>query len=300
MSINKNEKFLEYRNLIFSIAYDMLGSVEDAEDILNEVYLKWISVDTEGIKYPKAYLVKIATNMSINYLKSARKKREEYSGLWLPEPIERQYETGPDVPVELYYSLSIGMLMLLEKLTPIERAVFLLREVFSFDYSEISEITNKNEDNCRQIFNRAKQHLSGEEKRFTLDIKSHEKILNQFLDAANSGNLDALIELLKDDIRLYADGEGAVIGDNGEKIKAISQSLKGKKQVAKFIIEVTARLKRIRPDTIFKIKIVNNLPSLIIYIQGIASIAIMFEVFENKITNIYAQGSRRKLKNVMS
>ncbi len=296
--MDKSEKFLEYRNLIFSIAYDMLGSVDDAEDIVNEVYLKWMSINSEEIKQIKAYLVKIATNMSINYLKSARKKREQYSGVWLPEPIERQYETQPDKPVEVYYSLSIGMLMLLEKLTAIERAVFLLREVFSYDYSEISEIINKSEDNCRQIFRRAKQHLSGEEKRFTIDIKSHEKILNQFLDATYSGDLDALINLLKDDISLYADGEGQVIGANGEKIKAISQSIEGKKQVANFVIGVTAKLKRISPNSEFKIKVINNLPALVIYINGVASIAIMFELFENKIANIYAQGNPDKLKYV--
>ena len=296
--MNKNEKFLEYRNLIFSIAYDMLGSVDDAEDIVNEVYLKWISIDTDEVKQIKAYLVKIATNMSINYLKSARKKREQYSGVWLPEPIERQYETQPDKPVEVYYSLSIGMLMLLEKLTAIERAVFLLREVFSYDYSEISEIIHKSEDNCRQIFKRAKQHLRGEEKRFTIDIKSHEKILNQFLDATYSGNLDALINLLKDDITLYADGEGQIIGAHGEKIKAISQSIEGKKQVAKFIINVTAKLKQISPDSEFKIKVINNLPALVININGKSAIAIMFEFIENKVANIYAQGNPLKLKNV--
>ena len=297
--MDKSEKFLEYRNLIFSIAYDMLGSVDDAEDIVNEVYLKWMSIDAEEIKQIKAYLVKTATNMSINYLKSARKKREQYSGVWLPEPIERQYETRPDAPVEIYYSLSIGMLMLLEKLTAIERAVFLLREVFSYDYLEISEIINKSEDNCRQIFRRAKQHLSGEEKRFTIDIKSHEKILNQFLDATYSGDLDALINLLKDDIKLYADGEGQVIGANGERIKAISQSVMGRKQVANFVIKITAKLKRVSPDSEFKIKVINNLPALVINISGNTAIAIMFEFTENKVANIYAQGNPLKLKYVL-
>ena len=102
--MDKSEKFLEYRNLIFSIAYDMLGSVEDAEDIINEVYLKWMSIDSGEIKQVKAYLVKTVTNMSINYLKTARKKREEYSGLWLPESIEKEYAAKPDAPVEIYYS----------------------------------------------------------------------------------------------------------------------------------------------------------------------------------------------------
>ena len=296
--MDKSEIFLEYRNLIFSIAYDMLGSVDDAEDIVNEVYLKWMSIDAEEIKQVKAYLVKVATNMSINYLKSARKKREQYSGVWLPEPIERQYETRPDAPVEIYYSLSIGMLLLLEKLTAIERAVFLLREVFSYDYLEISEIINKSEDNCRQIFKRARQHLSGEEKRFTIDIKSHEKILNQFLDATYSGNIDALINLLKDDITFFADGEGKVIGVNGERIRAISQSLHGKQQVANFMIGVTAKFKKISPESEFIIKVINNFPALVIYINSKAAIAIMFELIENKIANIYAQGNPDKLRHV--
>lgn len=296
--MDKNERFLAYKNLLFSIAYDMLGSVQDAEDILDEVYLKWTAVESNSISHPKAYLVKATTNMAINYLTSTRKKREQYSGIWLPEPVESDEQPQPDAPVEIYYSLSVGMLLLLEKLTAIERAVFLLREVFSYDYSEISEIITRSEDNCRQIFSRAKQHLNGEEKRFKVDLKAHEKMLNQFVEATYAGNIDALINLLKEDITLYADGQGEVVGPGGERLKALSQSLKGKQQVAKFIKGVTGKLLGLFPEAVFRVKILNGMPSLVIYIHDHPAIAILFEFSGDKATNIYAQGNPDKLKKI--
>lgn len=296
--MDKNEKFLAYKNLLFSIAYDMLGSVQDAEDLLDEVYLKWMSIDPDTISHPKAYLVKAITNMAINQLTSARKRREQYGGIWLPEPFEAEEAPGPDAPIELYYSISVGMLMLLEKLTAVERAVFLLREVFSYDYPEVAEILGKSEDNCRQIFSRSRQHLNGEEKRFTVDLRMHEKMLKQFLDATHAGNIEALIAMLKDDITLYADGKGELVGPHGERIRAISQSMKGKKQVANFIKGITGKLLGLYPDADFRFKTLNAMPSLVIYIHQQPAIAIQFEFSGDQVLNIYAQGNPDKLKKI--
>src|SRR5215470_10963539 len=186
--MNQLDLFTEYRGLLFSVAYNMLGIVEDAEDILQETYLKWSALKSEEIKNHRALLVKIVTNLSINYLTSARKKREDYVGLWLPEPLVKEKVSDSLKAVDLYYALSIGMMVLLEKLTPSERAVFLLKDVLSYEYSEIADILSKSEDNCRQIFSRAKKNLGGREKRFQIDIQVHEKMLQRFLNAVNHGN----------------------------------------------------------------------------------------------------------------
>jgi len=139
--MNNTETFLDYKRLIFSVAYDMLGTTADAEDVVQETYLKWMSADAEKVEHPKAFLVKIATNISINQLNSARKRREEYIGTWLPEPLAEGGDAGK--PLEIYSALSVGMMVLLERLSPPERAVFLLKEIFSYDYWEISAVMEK-------------------------------------------------------------------------------------------------------------------------------------------------------------
>src|SRR5665213_87065 len=149
--MNHIKVFSDYRNLLFSIAYNMLGVVEDAEDMLQDTYLKWMETNPDEVNTPKAFLVKVITNLSINHLKSTRKERENYVGLWLPEPLMKEKVVDSFKSIDLYHSLSIGMMVLLEKLTPPERAVFLLKEVFSYDYDEIAEIISKSEDNCRKI-----------------------------------------------------------------------------------------------------------------------------------------------------
>src|SRR5262249_2312137 len=156
--MNQLEVFTEYRGLLFSVAYNMLGIVQDAEDILQETYLRWSAVKLEEVTNHRAFLVKIVTNLSINHLTSARKKREDYVGLWLPEPLSKEKINDSIKGLDLYYSLSIGMMVLLEKLTPLERAVFLLKDVLSYEYSEIAEILSKTEENCRKIFSRAKKN----------------------------------------------------------------------------------------------------------------------------------------------
>lgn len=295
-NMDKTETFLEYRNLLFSVAYDMLGSVEDAEDIVNEVYLKWRSIDISEINQPKAYLVKIVTNNSINLLKRAKKKRVEYSGLWLPEPLENHYSSSPASSVEIYYALSVGLLMVLEKLTAHERAVFLLREVFSYDYSEISDIINKSEENCRQIFKRAKQHLHGEEKRYAIDMQAHENMLNQFVDACTSGNIEQLISLLKDDIAIHGDTGGYIIEAKGEKIKATSHPPKGKVNIAKFLIGIAKKFARMFPESTNEVKILNGSPAIIFYNNNAPMAILILEMSGNLIGNIYSYGNPEKLK----
>ncbi|HEY4338235.1 MAG TPA: sigma-70 family RNA polymerase sigma factor [Puia sp.] len=194
---NNTQLFLEYKGHLFSIAYNMLGNVDAAEDIVQDVFLKWMEAGAESVKNRKAFLIRMVTNASINQLSSARARREKYVGIWLPEPLEDSGGPSAATRIESYHALSIGLLVLLEKLTPQERAVFLLKEIFSYDYDELAGIFDKSAANCRQIFKRAKDHLGKDTRRFQVDLKVHERILQNFLQAVSAGSMEGLILLLK-------------------------------------------------------------------------------------------------------
>jgi RNA polymerase sigma-70 factor, ECF subfamily len=296
--MNQLEIFTEHKGLLFSIAYNMLGIVQDAEDILQEAYLKWSSVTLEEIKNHRAYLVKIVTNLSINYLDSARKKREEYVGLWLPEPLLKEQVTDSFKAVDLYYSLSIGMMVLLERLTPSERAVFLLKDVLSYEYAEIAEILSKTQDNCRKIFSRAKKNLGGREKRFQIDVQVHEKMLQKFLSAVSHGNTEELIGLLREDIELLADGGGKSFTFGKQKFSANRKPVVGANFVSRFILNVGDKISRYVPNVTNKVVYVNGLPSLVTYSNNIAYCIICLEIRENRIANIYLQTNPDKIRNM--
>ncbi len=196
--------FDRYRPLLFSIAYRMLGSAMDAEDILQEAYLRWERAD--AVQTPKAFLSTIVTRLSIDRLRTAQVERERYAGQWLPEPIF----TEPDAVehAELADSLSIAFLTVLESLTPVERAVFLLHDVFDFDYGEIARIVDKTEVNCRQLLRRARQSVAQRRPRYAVTREQHMQVLDQFMQACMDGDLNGLIALLTDDAMEYSDGGG--------------------------------------------------------------------------------------------
>ncbi len=297
-NMTHEEIFSEYRNLLFSIAYNMVGVVEDAEDLVQETFIKWSALNIEEIKTPKAFLVKIITNLSINQLNSARRARENYIGPWLPEPLMKEKVLDSSTSVDLYYSLSIGMMVLLEKLTSSERAVFLLKEVFSYDYTEISDIIEKAEDNCRQIFNRAKKHLGGKEKRFKVDIKVHEKLLQKFLGAVNKGNMEGLLSLLKDDIELVADGGGKSSTFGRQKFSASRNPITGQKNVSKFILSITEKVNNNVPNVSNKIVYANGVPSVLTSSNDVPVCLMSLEITDDKISNIYVQTNPDKIKNI--
>src|SRR5438552_2363776 len=178
------EEFDQNRGLLFSIAYRMLGSVADAEDVLQETFIRWLNARAEDIRSPKAFLITIITRLSINHLQSARVRREEYVGQWLPEPLV----AGKD-NVHAEETLSIAFLVLLERLSPTERAVFLLREVFDYEYAEIAAALGQSETNCRQILRRAKQHVRAERPRFKASEEEHDALLERFQTAVLSGDV---------------------------------------------------------------------------------------------------------------
>jgi RNA polymerase sigma-70 factor (ECF subfamily) len=204
----------ELRPLLFSIAYRMVGSVSDAEDIVQEAYLRYHRAASEGtqVDSPKAFLSTVTTRLAVDHLRSARVQRERYVGPWLPEPLLTDAEPDAAQQAETADSLSMAFLVLLESLTPVERAVFLLREVFGYGYDEIASIVDKSAENCRQLATRARRHLAERRPRFDASRQQRDELARRFFAACKDGELDGLVELLAADAVFYGDGGGTGYG----------------------------------------------------------------------------------------
>src|SRR5687767_10840725 len=205
-----SDPFAELRPLLFSIAYRMLGSATEAEDIVQEAFLRYHRETSAGtaIGSSKAYLSAVTTRLCIDHLRSARVRRESYVGTWLPEPLLTEETSDAERHAETADSLSMGFLVLLESLTPVERAVFLLREVFEYDYDEIASIVGKSEDNCRQIAVRARRQVQAGRPRFEASKADRDELARRFFAAAAEGNVEGLVSMLAADVVAYADGGG--------------------------------------------------------------------------------------------
>jgi RNA polymerase sigma-70 factor, ECF subfamily len=222
--------YAELRPLIFSIAYRMLGSASEAEDVVQESFLRLHRGAGEGeIHAPKAYLATVATRLSIDRLRSAQARRERYVGTWLPEPVVVDEELEAVFEADRADSLSLAFLVLLESLTPVERAVFLLREVFEYDYSEIAGIVDKREDNVRQIAARARRHVDERRPRFESSREERDRLAERFFAAAEASDREALTELLAPDTVFYGDGGGKVRG-------AILRPVYGRDRVTRLLL----------------------------------------------------------------
>jgi RNA polymerase sigma-70 factor (ECF subfamily) len=221
----------ELRPLLFSIAYRMIGSVSEAEDTVQEAFLRYHRAQPADVESPKAYLSAVTTRLAIDHLRSARARREEYIGPWLPEPLlTDEGATDPSAQAELADSLSLAFLVLLERLSPVERAAFLLREVFAYPYDEIAEVIGKSEDNARQLVSRARRHVDAERPRFDVSREAHEELTDRFLEATQSGDTDGLIALLAADVDTYTDGGG--------KVQAARRPIHGRERVARFMVTI--------------------------------------------------------------
>jgi RNA polymerase sigma-70 factor (ECF subfamily) len=227
----------DLRGLMFSIAYRMTGSLSDAEDLVQDAYFRLERARQGGavVESPKAYLAAATTRLAIDHMRSARARRESYVGTWLPEPIVTDLQDSPEQMAELSDSLSLAFLVLLESLSPVERAVFLLRDVFDYQYEEIAQIVEKSEANCRQIFVRARRHLDAHHARYEVSTEQSESLLRSFLAAARDGDFEQLVELLATDAAFY--------GDGGGKATATSQPLFGRDRVATFVLDLFERAK---------------------------------------------------------
>ncbi|MFF4330594.1 RNA polymerase sigma-70 factor [Streptomyces sp. NPDC001591] len=225
------DAFQEHRRLLFATAYRMLGTVSDAEDVLQDAWLTWNKADRSQVRHPRAYLVRTVTNLSLNRLTSARATREEYVGPWLPEPLL----TLPDVAQdrELAESVSMAMLVVLETLSPLERAVFVLREVFGFSHAEIAGFLDREETAVRQISSRARKHVAARRPRFDTDSAERARVTERFLAACAGGDINAVLEMLAPDVTAWSDGGG--------KVSAARRPLHGPDHVARWLFGVLAK-----------------------------------------------------------
>jgi len=280
--------FDQYRSLLFSVAYRMLGSVADTEDMLQETFIRWQQAPDDEIRSPRAFLVTIISRLCINHLQSARVQREEYVGQWLPEPIVTGPGSDPLEIIRVDESLSMAFLVMLEHLTPVERAVFLLREVFEYEYSEIAAILNQSEANCRQILHRARQRVSAMRPRFKASALKQTDLLQRFLQATGSGDMDGLLALLSRDVVLYADGGGKSI--------AVPNLIHGSDNVARGVLGGLTKL--VPKNLVQRIVLVNGEPGVVSYLKGKPFSVITLEGSEGHIRAIYVVTNPEKLSHL--
>ena len=280
------ETFTAHRERLFGIAYRMLGSVHDAEDLLQEAYIRWERAGGDAVENPRAFLCTMVTRMSIDALRSARRQRESYVGDWLPEPLAA--EALPSETAALADSLSTAFLLLLERLSPPERAALLLREVFGYAYPEVAEVLGKTEANCRQLVRRARARARVPHGRFTPDPAEHAQLLANFMAATRGGDPDVLLAFL---------AEGATLrSDHGGKASAARRPLHGARNIAKFFAGIMRRF--VPDDFSTRITTINGAAGVIAYAGGQPITAFTFDIEDGTITAIYVIRNPDKLRHL--
>jgi RNA polymerase sigma-70 factor (ECF subfamily) len=279
-----DDPFVAHRSLLFTVAYEMLGSVADAEDVVQEAWLRWADVGAAAradVRDPRAYLVRIVTRQALNRLRTLTRRREDYVGEWLPEPLL----TSPDVAedVELAESVSIAMLTVLETLGPTERAVFVLREVFATPYDEIAEAVDKSPAAVRQIAHRAREHVAARRPRVQVSRAEQEAVVERFLAAVRGGDLQGLLDVLAPDVVLVADGGGVVA--------AARRPIKGADRVGQLL----GSLVTLAGDFTMMPMWLNGAPAARIDLDGELDTVASLVIEDGRITRIYAIRNPQKL-----
>lgn len=278
------DPFITHRALLFTVAYEMLGSAADAEDAVQETWLRWAGVDQSEVQDPRAYLVRIVTRQALNRLRTLSRRRETYVGEWLPEPLLTTPNVSEDI--ELAESVSIAMLVVLETLTPIERAVFVLREVFDTPYEEIATTVDKSPVAVRQIAHRARQHVAMRRPRMQVDNATQRQVLERFVEAARTGEVDALLEVLAPDVVMIADGGGVAV--------AFRQPIHGATKVAALLAGFGRQLGTLTATTIS----INGAPALVLQVPGEADTVLTVAIDAGRVTRIYAIRNPHKLSRI--
>ncbi|MEY9838313.1 RNA polymerase sigma-70 factor [Streptacidiphilus sp. EB103A] len=278
--------FQQHRPVLFGIAYRMLGSAADAEDILQDAWLSWSRVDTAAVAEPRAYLARTVTNLSLNRLKSAMVQRESYVGPWLPEPLV----TAPDASgdIERAEAVSMAMLVVLESLSPLERAVFILKEVFGFPYAEIAGMLDRTEVSVRQVGTRARSHVQARRPRYEAPAEVRRRVTDEFLAACMGGDLNRMMELLAPDVTVWSDGGG--------KIRAALRPIIGADKAARWILGVMTG--RPLPEMAVHPADVNSQPGLLVTSAGVTDSVFVLEMDETGITGIRVVRNPDKLRHV--
>lgn len=282
------DAFEEQRSYLFSIAYRLLGTVSDAEDIVQETFLRWQQACGGEIRSPRAFLATVVVRLCLDELRSARAKREVYVGPWLPEPLITAHREDLTDSLVLRESLSFAFLLMLEKLAPIERAVFVLREVFDYDYSEIASIVDKSEANCRQVIHRARQRLAEGEARFETTREQQERVTHRFLEAVSSGDVQGFVQMLAEDVVSYADGGGKARAPAG------LRPVYSRDRVSRGLL---ANLRKYPPDRAW-IEDVNGQPGILATMDGKLYGVLLLEVRDGLIQAIYVVSNPDKLEAI--
>ncbi|MEV6743372.1 RNA polymerase sigma-70 factor [Streptomyces sp. NPDC051080] len=281
------EAFVSHRNLLFTVAYEMLGSAADAEDVLQETWLRWVEVDLEKVQDQRAYLVRITTRQSLNRLRTLSRRKEAYVGPWLPEPVL----TAPDVAedVELAESVSMALMLVLETLSPTERAVFVLREVFAVDYDEIAAAVEKTPAAVRQIAHRARRHVDARRPRAAVSASVSRAAVDSFRRALETGDLQGLLDVLAPDVVLLGDGGGIK--------QAARRPIIGADKVARYLVggagKNTATI-TISPT------LANGNPAFLLRLDGVVDGVVAFRIEDAHITGLYYVRNPEKLTRVDS
>jgi RNA polymerase sigma-70 factor (ECF subfamily) len=291
---NPAASFEPYRRRLLGLAYRMLGSMADAEDAVQETYLRWHATDRNHVSDPKAFLMTTTTRICLDVLRSARARREEYVGPWLPEPVLDTAALAPDSRTELAEDLSVALLLTLDRLSPLERAAFLLHDVFDFSFSEVAKALERSEAACRQLAARARAHVRDVRPRGTsepgageIDAK-HSELMSAFVAATQSGDLHALTRLLASDVRVVTDGGG--------KVAAALHVLEGADRASRFLIGATR--KGWREDYTWRLATINGLPGVIVNgAEGPVQTA-AFEIDGGVIRSLYVVRNPDKLRHL--
>ncbi len=288
--------FVELTPLLRSLAYRMLGSAADADDLVQEAFVRWERASAEEIRSPKAYLTTVITRLCIDSRRSAKARREQYAGTWLPEPVSEVPSAPPDASAAFAESLSVAFLVLLESLSPVERAVYLLHSAFELEYAEIAPVVGKSEDNCRQIARRAAAALDARKPRFTPSRDERHRLATAFAAATRAGSLDQLAALFTHDIELWSDGGPAGRTRFGT-TRVASKPVVGKRAVARFASVVLAGMPAGFEGRVADI---NGEPGIVGLVDGRVVSAITFVVEGGLIRSIYIVADQGKLSRIAS
>lgn len=282
---NQAEIFKRHRQRLFGLAYRMLGTHADAEDIVQETYLRWHKSELEKIESPEAWLVSVATRLSIDRLRIASKERETYIGPWLPEPLFHQSVASPEDELEFADNLSMAFMALLERLSPTERAAFLLREAFDVSYQEIARIVGKNETACRQLIHRARARVRDDKPRFEANEEDRRKLIEKFIAATSSGDEKAILALFAEDAVMTSDGGG--------KVTAARKAIVGGRKIANLYYHVALKSKGLLD---VRIAPINGELGIVSTVFGQPFAATVFEIEGDKIRAVYQVMNPDKLK----
>jgi RNA polymerase sigma-70 factor (ECF subfamily) len=275
------EAFVAHRSLLFTVAYEMLGSAADAEDILQETWVRWAGVALDTVRDPRAYLVRIATRQALGRLRTLRRRKESYVGPWLPEPVLTAPEVAEDL--DLADSVSMAMLLVLETLTPTERAVFVLREVFDLEYEQIADAVDKSQAAVRQIAHRARVHVAERRPQNIVSPAETRDVLAAFQRAIETGDKQRLLDLLAPDVVLLTDGGGVV---QAAKVPIVGAAT------------VVQLLRKIPAGASFELAQVNGHAALIVRIAGELETVIAVSIFDGLVTGLYAVRNPEKLSHM--